>query len=426
MDRINCFVYLLSALLVVFTFTVGKVFADPGTLELGLNTEYTDNARLAASDEVNDFKNTASLTIDKTDQFGRLDSYLVGDIEYYTYNNDTYSNNLDSNLLWNGTYNIRPETLTWGISDELSEVIIDSTEANTPDNRTTRNIFTTGPNYTMNLGQTNFADFTAEYQRVDYKTVGDDNDRFRFLTSLTHLISSQQQISANYNWTKTLYGSERELYRNEISGAYRYNYLHYFFDGSYGITHLKGHSGTTTEETDANTWNLSFRADTSRTGSVSISYSRDLDDTSNLFDQSFEDSIINLTETNVVLLTEWSVLFQKSFSNSSKLDTKIYHNTSEYLISRTDEERNGVKVDYTYPLYDRVTLGFSGEYIKVDYTPSARSDDRYDVSVGTGYEYIRNLFFTAVLTHKLQDSNSAQHNYTENTVVVGVRYLPTF
>lgn len=425
MDSINRFGSLLC-LIVVFTLTTSNAIADPGTLELGLKTEYTDNARLASSEEVDDFKNTASMAIDKADQFGRLDSYLVGDIEFYTYANSTYSNNLDSNLLWNGTYNIRPETLTWGISDELSEVIIDSREANTPDNRTTRNIFTTGPNYTLNLGQTNHADFTGEYQRVDYKTVGDDSDRFRFLTSLTHLMSEHQQVSANYNWTKTLYGSERELYRNEISGSYRYSYLNYYFDGAYGVTHLKGRSGAATEETDANTWNLSFRADTSRTANIAITYSRELDDSSNLFDPRYNDTIINLNETNVVLLTEWSVLFQKSFSNNAKLDTKLYHNLTEYLISNNDEERNGVKIDYKYPLYDRVTLGFSGEYQRVEFTPSLRTDDRYDVSISSGYEYIRNLFFTAELAHNLQDSNSALHNYTENTVMVGVRYLPTF
>lgn len=413
----------ISGLLVMFA---SSVAADPGTLSLGLDTEYTDNARLSASNEEDDFKNTASLSIDKRDQFGRLDSYLVGELEYYTYANDTFANNLDSNLLWDATYNIRPGTLTWGISDALSEVTIDSSEPDTPDNRTTRNIFSTGPSYTMNLSKVDYADFTAEYQRVDYKTEGDDNDRFRFLTSLTHLLSPRQQVSANYDWTKTLFGSERELYRNQISASYRYSYSNFYFDGSYGLTHLKGRVGTTTEETDSNTWNVTLKADTSRTSNIGLTYNRELNDSASGFDQRYEDTIINITDTSVILLTEWSLFYTKSFANNSAFDGKIYHNISEYLIENRDEERNGIDLGYRYPVFHRLTLEFSAGYSQVDYTPSARADEQYDISVSTSYEYIRNLFFTAELARTAQDSNSATNEYEENRASIGLRYIPSF
>ncbi|WP_250658257.1 outer membrane beta-barrel protein [Alkalimarinus coralli] len=402
------------------------VYADPGSLEVAFDTEYTDNARKSASGEVDDFKNTASLTINKTDRFGRLDSSIVGDIEYYSYANDTYSNNLDSNLLWDGRYHIRPGTLTWGISDELSEVTIDSSQPDTPDNRTTRNIFTTGPSYTMQFNKVDSANLTAEYQRIDYKTEGDDNDRFRILPSFTHLLSDHQQVSLNYEWTKTLFGSERELYRNELSLSYRYSYLNYYFDGSYGKTHLKGRAGSTTEETDSNTWNATLSTDLTRTSSLAITYNRELNDSASGFDQRFEDAVISINNTTVILLTEWSLTYDKAFSNRSSLNARIYHNISEYLIDKSEEERNGVEAGYNYPLMPRLTVNVNAEYQQLDYTPSARSDDLYEISIGTDYEYIRNLFFTAELAHTLQESNSLINEYAENRVMLGVRYIPTF
>lgn len=422
------FIRLINALfgLTIIVSTVANVNADPGTLELGLNTEYTDNARLSATGQESDFKNTASVSIDKSDQFGRLDSYIVGDLEYYTYANDTYANSLDANLLWDANYNIRPGSLTWGISDELSEVTIDSSQPDTPDNRTRRNIFTTGPAYTMNLSKTDFANFTAEYQRVDYQTDGDDNDRFNLFSSLTHLFTPQQQASVNYDWTKTLFGSERELYRNQVYLSYRYSYLQFYFDGSYGITHLKGRAGTATDETDSNTWNATLRTNLTRTSTLGLTYNRELNDTASGFDQRYNDSVINLTETSVVLLTEWSLLYTKNFSNNSALDGRIFHNVSEYLISSSDEERNGVEIGYSYPLLHRLTVGLNAEYQQIDYNPSARTDDKYDLSVGTSYEYIRNLFFTAEIARTQQDSNSPINEYEENRVSIGVRYLPTF
>ena len=417
---------LLALKVVLLTSITGGVLADPGTLELGLKTEYTDNARLAATDEVEDYKNSASISIDKKDQFGRLDSYLVGELEYYSYANDTFANNLDTNILWDGNYNIRPGTLTWGISDALSEVTIDSSEPDTPDNRTRRNIFTTGPAYTMNFSKVDFANFNAEYQRVDYQTDGDDNDRFRFMSSITHLLSEKQSLSASYNWTKTLFGSERELYRNEVFGSYRYNYAHFYFDGSYGITHLKGRVGTTSEETDSNTWNATLRTDLSRSSTLGLTYNRELNDSASGFDQRYEDTVINITDTSVILLTEWSLFYRKSFSNNSNFNGKIYHNVSEYLIENRDEERNGVDLGYSYPLYQRLTLAFNAGYSQVDYTPSARTDDQYDLSIGTSYEYIRNLFFTGEIARTVQNSNSALNEYEENRVMIGVRYVPSF
>ena len=417
---------LLVTSVVSITSIAGNVFADPGSLELGLKTEYTDNARLSSFGEVEDFKNSVTVTVDKIDQIGRLDSLLVGELEYYSYANDTFSNNLDANLLWDGNYNILPGTLTWGISDQLSEVTIDSSEPDTPDNRTSRNVFTTGPSYTMNFSKVDFANFTAEYQRVDYKTDGDDNDRFRLLSSITHLLTPQQKVSASYNWTKTLFGSERELYRNEIFASYSYNYSYFYFDGSYGITHLKGRAGTTTEETDSNTWNATLRSDLSRTSSLGLTFNRELNDSASGFDQRYEDTVINITDTSVILLTEWSLFYNKSFSNNSTFDGKIYHNISEYLIDNRDEERNGVDIGYSYPLYHRLTLQLSAGYEQVDFTPSSRTDDQYDMSVGTSYEYIRNLFFTAELARTVQDSNSAINEYAENRVMIGVRYLPSF
>ncbi|UZE97964.1 outer membrane beta-barrel protein [Alkalimarinus alittae] len=405
---------------------VAGVSADPGTLELGLTTEYTDNARKSASGEVEDYKNSASIRINKSDQFGRLDSSIVGELEYYTYANDTYSNNLDSNLLWDASYNIRPGTLTWGISDELSEVTIDSSEADTPDNRTTRNIFTTGPSYTKQLSKVDTLNLTAEYQRLDFKTEGDDNDRYRFISSLAHQFTAQQQASINYDWTKTLFGSDRELYRNELSLSYSYSYLTYYFNGSYGITHLKGSTRTTTQETDSNTWNATLRTDLTRTSNLSLTFNRELNDTLSGFDQRYEDTVINISTTSVVLLTEWSVNYQKTFSNNASFDGKIFHNISDYLIDKSSEERNGVELGYSYPLYSRLTLGFNAEYEQIDYDPSAREDEKYDLSIGTSYEYIRDLFFTVEIARTEQESNSPTNEYQENRVMLGVRYFPSF
>lgn len=416
---------LLSSLLVSASW-VHSVSAAPGTLELGLDTEYTDNARQSATGEVEDFKNTASMAINKSVEYGRLSSFIAGDLEYYHYVNETYSNNLDANLVLDANYSIQPEKLSWGISDEISEVTIDSSEPETPDNRTTRNIFTTGPSYTLRFNQVDSANVIAEYQRIDFKTDGDDNDRFRVLSSLTHLISSEQQVSLNYEWTKTLFGSERELYRNELSVGYRYSYLDYYFDGSYGITHLKGRAGTTTEETDSNTWNATLRTDLSRTSSLGVTYNRELNDSASGFDQRFDDVVINISNATVILLTEWSVNYDKSFSNSSSLNARVFHNISEYLIDKSEEERNGVELGYNYPVMPRLTLNMSAEYQQVDYTPSSRSDDLYDVSIGTSYEYIRDLFFTVELAQTLQDSDSPTHEYVENRVQLGVRYFPSF
>ena len=114
---------------------------------------HTDNATRVNSDEISDTIGSIGGHIDLTRDGSRIDGRLRARGSYRDYFDNTYN----SEFLGSGAAELRigliGETLTWSVDDTFGQVLSDSLAPSTPENRENVNIFSTGPDIRLPLGQ---------------------------------------------------------------------------------------------------------------------------------------------------------------------------------------------------------------------------------------------------------------------------------
>jgi hypothetical protein len=159
---------------------------------------HTDNATRVNSSEITDTIGSIGGHIEVSGEGSRISGRLRGNGRLRSYFDDTY----DDDFLGSGAadlqVNLLGEALTWAFSDEFGQVLTDTFEPSTPDNRENLNVFSTGPDLRIRLARGTEAVIRGRIEDASYENSDSvDSQQLSADIGLVRHLSSSTAWSVN-------------------------------------------------------------------------------------------------------------------------------------------------------------------------------------------------------------------------------------
>jgi hypothetical protein len=131
----------------------------------------------------------------------RLSLQAAGDLEFRSYQNNSFDNELNTRLGLRGSFNILPQRLSWVFEDYLGLQPVDASAVDRPDNRQRTNVLVTGPTLSLRpsansrlLGELRYVDSWAE------ETADFNSERISLAVRGLRQTSPRMSLSANLEY----------------------------------------------------------------------------------------------------------------------------------------------------------------------------------------------------------------------------------
>ncbi|MBY6032527.1 outer membrane beta-barrel protein [Marinobacter daepoensis] len=389
---------------------------------IGMDSRFTDNARKSYRDESSDLEARTYITAGYKMDPGRCNADFKGTLGYSYWQDDSFESESFAEMDFLGDCELANQ-LYWEVANNLREVNPDSRESDTPDNRTRKNVFSTGPRYLWRLNDTNWLNLSARYANTSYDDPEEtDSERYTGSVAWNHLFSPTFTggVSASHSRTEFDYGAEVDV--TSVQLTFENRWISTSVSGSIGVSEIETDYANSQQSSDG----LVGQLDLTRTINPSLEWylnaSRELTDRTSTLDLRFGDFEFNLRESITVENTALKTGLNKRFSDVSSLNAGVYAYRSDYLDSEETEDKIGVNIRYSRRLAELtsgfVSLGFDQQSYDSDDT----TDDVARLSFGVEHQATRDLNLMARAGRDTKRSDERNREYDENWVLVGLEY----
>ncbi|WP_372997825.1 outer membrane beta-barrel protein [Marinobacter sp.] len=398
-----------------------SVYAEPLGVTGSLSSRSTDNAGKNQLEE-SGTEATTRVRVTYSRDRGRCQSDLDASLGYSYWFNDFYDPETTAGLGFSGNCEISPG-LNWELSDNLSEVLQSSRQNDTPDNRTRRNIFRTGPVLTIPLSPVDQLRTSLQYENTEYENPETrDSDRYIGSIGWNHQFDRTLSggLSATTNQQELDNGAETDS--DSINLNFNKIWATSSLNGSIGLSEQEVSFGDVDQTNDAVIGNLRFTREINPTASFYIAASRELTDQSSDFTVRFEDFAFDFTEESGVEVTAIDAGLTKLFGDGTQMGLQAFANRSDYLQTNEQEEALGLRFNVSRNIRPRLSVNGNGFVEFLRYEQSGRDDQLSSASVGLTYNLSTDLDCTASIGHSRRDSDLPSAEYEENWIQVGLSY----
>jgi len=412
-----CFVVICAALAPFNTLR-----AEPLTLSGGLKNRFSDNVTLAPSNETSDIETRANLTLVHQTDPGRCETNTNANFAYGVWYDGTYDPETYSFLDFSGDCELA-RGLSWTVSDNLRDVTQNARASDTPDNRTRKNVFTTGPVYSLMLGQLDQLTVSAKYGNTEYSEPGNiDSDRYIGTASWNHTFSSTLSGGLQFSANRAELDSGVEIDTDVASLLFSKSWQATRLSGSIGVSQLESRVGANTQTSEGVVGNLSLERDINPVTQVYFRASRELTDQTSDFDIRFGDVVFNLRQTTAVEITALDAGFARQFSDASRISVGVFANRSKYLRTEEVQDSSGVSVNYSRTISELLSLQTRGSYRYRTFDSDGLSYSTYRADIGLVYQLTRDLSVDGRVGHAARESDLGASEYQENWITLGLGY----
>lgn len=413
---------LTLALLVPSLLASSIAQAEPVRITGSLDNRLSDNTRKASSSEKTDLESRISVSVQHVKDPGKCNSSLDGRLGYGYWLDDTFDPELYTDVGFQGNCDLA-SGLDWFLSNRLSDVRQDSRRADVPDNTTRKNVFTTGPRYTLFLTQRDQLQFSLQYQNTEFEEP-EENDSERVIGSAAwnHLFSPTLNAGISVSSNQAELDSGVEIDVNTASVTFGKNWPTTDLSGSLGISEIETTFGSGSQKSDGLVGDLSINREITPSADFFFTANRELTDQTSDFDFQFGEFEFNLTETEAVEVTALNTGIDKRFSDGTTLNAGIGASRSEFLTSETKEDRLGLNVRGSRPLDSRVSVTSSFRLDYLTYEENESNDSIIALDVGVTYALSRDLGLNARLGHERRSTDVSRREYRENWILIGLSY----
>ncbi|WP_168203140.1 porin family protein [Marinobacter fonticola] len=401
---------------------MSTVCADPVQIELGLDNRYSDNVTRSDTNEQSDLETRVNVGVRHYAEPGQCMSDLSADLGYGMYLDDTYDPENYITLDWFGNCEIT-DRLYWDVSNSTRDVIQDSRSAATPDNTTRRNIFRTGPRYTLRLSPRHYIDLAAEYENEQYESSDEpDSEGVSGTVAWRHLFS--QTLTGGLRFT----ASDKELDTDEDITT---ETASAFFNKVFSTTQVSGSIGATRLETEVDgdvlvsegiTGDIRIDREITATAWSYLEASRRITDDTSDYDFEFDGVTYGIEQRTAVEITSFRVGLRKQFGDTSNLDTSLVADRSDEVATGIREDRVAVEALYRRPITGFLDFTAGSQLAYLSYTDDNSEDQLFNVDVGLSYQWARDLSLRGEIGHNRRASDIGSREYVENWILVGIEY----
>lgn len=396
--------------------------AEPLTLSGGLTSRFSDNVARTSSNETSDTETRVNLSLAHQTDPGKCEARTAADVGYGVWRDDTFDPRNYAALDFAGDCEIA-RGLFWEVSDNLRDVTQNARASDTPDNRTRKNVFRTGPVYSLMLGQLDQLTFSAKYQNTDFSESEDtDSDRYIGTASWNHLFSQTLSGGLQFSTNRAELDTGAEIDTDVAKAILSKSWQATRFSGSIGVSEIESRFGGNTQSSDGVVWDFSLEREINPVTQAYVRGSRELTDQTSDFDIRFGEVVFNLRETSAVEVTALNAGFARQFSDASRVDVSVFANRADYIRTDEVEDRVGFSVNHRRTISTLLTLQTRARYQHRTFEADDLDDDTYSAAIGLSYELSQDLDISGRVGHTTRDSDSGTSEYHENWASLGLNY----
>ncbi len=411
----------LAAFAVLLTMG-GQASGATNSLTMGLENRYSDNVTRDAVDEKSDLETRLNLKATHQSDPGTCSSSLDAGLGYGYWHDDSF----DPQLYTNGRFNGRCELgrgLEWQVQNTISQVTQNSRQADTPDNTTRKNVFQTGPVYSIRLTEVDMLRFSLSYINTEFEEPEEpDSNSVSGNVSYNHSFSPTFQGGLSAGVERTELDTTEELDRESATLTFNKSWATTSISGAVGGNRLTTRLGALELESDGTTGNLTLTRELTPTSRLILNASRQLTNQTSTIGVEYEDFSFNLTDTSAVEVSVVSLSLNTSFSSGASLSSRVEASRSDYIRSGNREQKSGLTIRYNRPVTSLLSFSSDLSYRYIKFEDDGSDDQVISGSVGADYSLSRNLSLRSSVGHQQRVNDFANREYQENWIAISLNY----
>lgn len=395
--------------------------AAPATVTGTLSGRHSDNVG-KQDDEEPGTETRARLTVRHASDPGQCQSDLEASVSYEYWLDDYYDPESSATSGFSGRCQLR-QGLDWTLDNDLSQVLRSSRENDTPENRSRKNIFRTGPVLTLPLSDVDQLQASVSFENTEYED-RELRDSKRYIGSLgwNHRFNPTLSggVSASTNQQELDSGAETDS--DSVNLNLNKTWATSSVNASLGYSRQESRLGSTEFTSEGLVGSLSFTREINPTASAYISASRQLTDQASDFSLQYDDVEFDYTQQFGVEVTAVELGLNKAFSDGTRFDAQVFANRSDYQAGDQQENALGTRFSASRPIRPHLSLTGNGSYEYLRYEDNLQDDQLVKASIGLTYRFTRDLDGTASVGHSMRESDLPTVEYNENWVQVALSY----
>ncbi|PSF06994.1 hypothetical protein C7H08_15365 [Marinobacter halophilus] len=398
------------------------VQAEPLTLSGGLTSRFSDNAARTSVNETSDTETRINLTLAHQTDPGKCQARTAADVGYGVWRNDTFEPKNYVGLDFVGNCEL-VRGLSWQVSDNLRDVTQNPRASDTPDNRTRKNVFRTGPVYSLMLGKLDVLTFSAQYENTEYsEPENTDSERYIGTASWNHTLSETLSGGLRFSSNQAELDSGAEIDTDVASVMFAKSWQATKLSGSIGVSEIESRFGGNTQSSEAVVWDASLEREVNPVTEFYIRASRELTDQTSDFDIRFGEVVFNLRETSAVEVSALDAGLVRQFSDASRVSVGVFANRADYTRTDEVEDRVGLSVNFSRSIATRLSLQTQARYQYRTFDVDNLNDSTYGADIGLSYQLTQNLDIKGRVGHAARDSDLNSSDYRENWISLALDY----
>ncbi|MBZ0333697.1 outer membrane beta-barrel protein [Marinobacter sp. AL4B] len=397
--------------------------ADPVQLVVGQTILTTNNAtKVLKENRQDDTKSRTYLNANYENNDGRCVGGLAGSLGYTVWSDDSFDNETDAQMDALGRCELS-DSFSWTISNNLREVTQDTSNSDTPNNRTRKNLLSTGPNYLFRLSTVDSVNFEARYESTEFSEPEErDSERVIGTAAWNHLFSSTMNGGLSLTTSETEHDSSGTIEVRTAQMTFGKRWATASLSGALGVSEIETEFGATSSTSRGSVGNLEFIREINERAELYLRGARELTDSTSSFDIRFEEFEFNLTESLAVETSSLEAGLNKRFSSGSSLSAAVFANNSDYLDSNEEEQSTGVRLSASKPLSQLVSLFAKYGYRYTTFEQDESEDEQLNMEMGLNYQASRALSVYASVGYEEKGSDVVARRYGERWALVGLEY----
>jgi len=398
---------------------------------IGVGAEYTDNARLAPDNEVEDLVAVGFVGASIAENEGPLQYGAAASVNQQHYTQDTFADTRYFNLVLDSEWEMIRERFNWFLRDRFNQRTVNSLDSNTPDNIQDTNVFIFGANILSPITARQSFSLIPEFRQYYYSVQSTDNKQYSLAANWNYLMSQLTNMGLEFGVRKINY-TETDIFGNSITGT-TYTNLHIIFNGlrsrsdysiKLGATNVQRENG---QDATGFTGYSKWRSDISSKSSFATLLSTDVTDTSRV-SQSLSDDPSNGNPADVQITTDVirnSIFNLAYLRDDALLHSRIWGEFRKLTYSDSSNLNSVVRtygIDVSYPMTQLLASGAYINYNRTKRVETGRLDQYYIAGGNLKYNFARNLYSSFDIKYRIKQSTVPSAMYDEFSVFASLVY----
>jgi len=340
---------ILSRIIVCLVCLVSWANAIELNGNVSTETEYSNNSNLVSTKKLDEVSQLVGLDFNVLENRRDVQANADFRIESKRYFKNTFSDQTSLTAGF-GLFNVNliDSFLNWQTSFTRTEVLSDTTDTNTPDNREYRNILRTGPSISYQISRSSFMGYTLNYVSVENSgETASDSQRVNSNLNYKYLFNTVTDFSISGQYENVIDSEENEKYENI---SFSLGLIRRFSLGdaqfNYGRTRLSPKRGDATE---GNYFDFKLNRKKLFWHDISLTYLEDISDTSIGFESDEQGAetgsgVQRSVSTNDVVKRRRLELEVNRVLGSLSYAIKGFWENQTFVIQENDEKSLGLSV----------------------------------------------------------------------------------